>query len=106
MHSVVLELQEANKDVLVGKRNLNCLSCGIKDGQPQNIPSTQNSTFYGKDGRIYRGVSGNNPTLDMSMTDGVQLQHSQTQPPTRVASAHHRGNRFSEVQSGIKETFN
>ena len=32
MHSVVLELQEANKDVLVGKRNVNCLSCGIKEG--------------------------------------------------------------------------
>jgi hypothetical protein len=32
MHHVVLEIQEANKDVLLGKRNVNCLSCGIKDG--------------------------------------------------------------------------
>ena len=32
MHAVVIELQEVNKDVIVGKRNLNCLSCGIKDG--------------------------------------------------------------------------
>ena len=31
MNSVVLELQDINKDVLVGKRNLNCLSCGNKD---------------------------------------------------------------------------
>ena len=35
MHVVMLELQEANKDVLVGKRNFNCLSCGIKDGDSQ-----------------------------------------------------------------------
>ena len=65
MHGVVLDLQEANKDVLVGKRNLNCLSCGIKDGQPQGIPSTQASTFYGRDGRIYRGGANANATLEM-----------------------------------------
>ena len=28
MHVSVIELQEANKDVLIGKRKLNCLSCG------------------------------------------------------------------------------
>ena len=28
MHSAVLELQEANRDVLLGKRTTNCLSCG------------------------------------------------------------------------------
>lgn len=67
MHTVVLELQEANKDVLVGKRNLNCLSCGIKDGQSQGIPSTAHSTFYGKDGRIYRGgANGGIATLEMN----------------------------------------
>ena len=100
MHAVVLELQEANKDVLVGKRNLNCLSCGIKDGQSQGIPSTANSTFYGRDGRVYRG--GGQGTLEMA--EGL-AQQSTTQPGSRVASAHHRNNRFSEMQSGIKETF-
>lgn len=54
MHSVVLEIQEANKDVLVGKRNVNCLSCGIKDGQITSVNPL--STINGKDGRIYRGV--------------------------------------------------
>ena len=56
--------------------------------------STAHSTFYGKDGRIYRG--GNNATLEMA--DGVtNLQHSSvSHPPSRVASAHHRNNRFSD----------
>ena len=27
IHSAVVELQDANKDVLLGKRNVNCLSC-------------------------------------------------------------------------------
>ena len=31
MHIVISELQEVNKDVLVGKRNYNCLSCGVKE---------------------------------------------------------------------------
>ena len=53
MHSVVIELQEVNKDVIVGKRNLNCLSCGIKDGQSTGAGA---SNINGKDGRIYRGM--------------------------------------------------
>ena len=88
MHTVMLELQEANKDVLVGKRNLNCLSCGIKDGQSQGggggggggIPSTANSTFYGRDGRIYRGGANNGgiATLEMNEIAPSQLNQSLT----------------------------
>ena len=54
MHSIVIELQEANKDVLVGKRNFNCLSCGIKDNASQAAAPTINSTLPGTDGRLYR----------------------------------------------------
>ena len=33
MHSNITELQEVNKDVLLGKKNVNCLSCNKgKDG--------------------------------------------------------------------------
>ena len=32
MHGVMIELQEANKEVMLGKRNLNCLSCNTKEG--------------------------------------------------------------------------
>ena len=46
MHAVMVELQEANKDVLLGKRNVNCLSCGVTD-------ASANVTM-GKDGRVYR----------------------------------------------------
>ena len=50
MNSVVLELQDINKDVLVGKRNLNCLSCGNKD-------PGQHAVVHGKDGRVNRAAN-------------------------------------------------
>lgn len=92
MHSVVLEIQEANKDVLVGKRNVNCLSCGIKDGQ---ATSTQaHTTINGKDGRIYRGVG--NTSFDVDTLGGAKEQRD------RVASANPRTNRISH---DVKSTF-
>ena len=48
MHQVVLELQEANRDVLLGKRPNNCLSCG-KGGDAIQ-------TVIGKDGRAYKAA--------------------------------------------------
>ena len=47
MNVALLELQEANKDVLVGKKSFNCLSCGKDDGLPS-------MNFQGKDGNIYK----------------------------------------------------
>jgi len=44
----MIELQEANKDVLVGKRNMNCLSCGAKEDQ------TISQVLHGSDGRVYK----------------------------------------------------
>jgi hypothetical protein len=47
MYISLVELQEANKEVLLGKRKLNCLSCGtdiVKETQMQ-----------GNDGVMYRG---------------------------------------------------
>ena len=29
MHRNVMHLQELNRDVMVGKRNTNCISCGV-----------------------------------------------------------------------------
>ena len=58
MHLVIIELQEANKDVLVGKRNYNCLSCGVKDSNGATSPTQTINALQaipGKDGRIYRG---------------------------------------------------
>ena len=69
MHSVVIDLQEANKDVLVGKRNVNCLSCGMKEnggvGQSFGGLSTLN-TIHGKDGRVYRGIGQSATTFEMT----------------------------------------
>ena len=31
MHATLMDLQERSSDVLVGKRNINCLSCSTKD---------------------------------------------------------------------------
>ena len=48
MHQVLLELQDANRDVLLGKRPNNCLSCG-KGGDAVQ-------TVIGKDGRAYKAA--------------------------------------------------
>lgn len=80
MHSVVLEIQEANKDVLVGKRNVNCLSCGIKDGQ--TTTTQPHTTINGKDGRLYRGAgSASFDVVEQGAKD-------------RVSSANPRSNRL------------
>ena len=46
VNSQILELQEVNKDVLVGKKRLNCLSCGT-------MPERQEQ-MIGSDGQMYR----------------------------------------------------
>jgi hypothetical protein len=47
MKSNLSELQEANKDVLLGKKTFNCLSCGTNDGLPSK-------NFIGKNGQMYK----------------------------------------------------
>jgi len=51
MHSAIVELQDANRDVLLGKRTTNCLSCG-KGGD------NNNQQIMGRDGRVYKGIPG------------------------------------------------
>jgi hypothetical protein len=51
VHTAIVELQEANRDVLLGKRTTNCLSCGKGGDGP-------NSQIMGKDGRVYKGTPG------------------------------------------------
>ena len=50
MHQAIVELQEANRDVLVGKRTTNCLSCGKGGGGGE-------AQIMGKDGRVYKGLT-------------------------------------------------
>lgn len=47
MHAAIVDLQEANRDVLLGKKTTNCLSCG-KGGD--TVP-----TVKGRDGKLYKG---------------------------------------------------
>mmetsp|Transcript_44673 Transcript_44673/g.59264 ORF Transcript_44673/g.59264 Transcript_44673/m.59264 type:complete len:182 (-) Transcript_44673:480-1025(-) len=104
MHSVVLELQEANKDVLVGKRNFNCLSCGIKDGATPMNPQAK-SSIHGTDGRLYRGNQGFAELADIGASKHKRYS-------SRVASAHPRANRISELvkeanePTGVSSVFN
>ena len=77
MHQVMLELQEANKDVLLGKRNVNCLSCGVTDASAANVTT-------GKDGRVYRGSLGRGFN-DMTLEFGTEYKNKTG--PTRIASA-------------------
>lgn len=51
MHYAIVELQEANKDVLLGKRAVNCLSCGKGNETSQTVKGT--------DGKLYRSELGN-----------------------------------------------
>ena len=69
MYVSLVELQEANKEVLLGRRKLNCLSCGtdvVKETQMQ-----------GNDGIMYRGkqaaikLSEDNGTETMSNVLGA-----------------------------------
>ena len=58
MHIIVNELHDANKDVLLGKRNVNCLSCGPKDAQSTTAgPTSAYQSIHGRDGRVYRGFN-------------------------------------------------
>ena len=80
MNAVVIELQEVNKDVLIGKRNLNCLSCGKKENSQPVV--------HGTDGRIYRAgnsLKGNKEmTLDFNSEAGLSTNAGDR---SRVASA-------------------
>lgn len=49
MYGVMIELQEANKDVLLGKRKFDCLSCG---------PVDYKQIVQGTDGKVYRADQG------------------------------------------------
>ena len=77
MHQVMVELQEANKDVLLGKRNVNCLSCGVTDASAANVT-------VGKDGRVYR-ASLSRGFQDMTLEFGTEYKNKTG--PTRISSA-------------------
>lgn len=42
MHRNIMHLQELNRDVMVGKRNTNCISCGLG---PQTAPESRHQTI-------------------------------------------------------------
>ena len=74
----MIELQEANKDVLLGKRNVNCLSCGVTDASIANVT-------MGKDGRVYRASLNKGfqeMTLDLGSSD-----YKNRSGPARISSA-------------------
>jgi hypothetical protein len=48
MHECIIDLQEINKDVLLGKRNTNCISCSKAQDNFEVL-----SHVRGKDGRLY-----------------------------------------------------
>lgn len=53
MHLSLKELQEVNKDVLMGKKRLDCLSCGHdKKNDVNNVIGKM-----GQDGKMYRATT-------------------------------------------------
>ena len=61
MNATVIELQEVNKDVLIGKRNLNCLSCG--NGKAEG----SQPVVQGTDGRVYRAFNNMKANKEMTL---------------------------------------
>ena len=59
INTSVAELQEANKEVLLGKRKLNCLSCGQGDKLNQVL---------GHDGQMYRSGKGEEAAYTKGVT--------------------------------------
>lgn len=51
MHKNILHLQDLNKDVMVGKRNANCISCGTGPSKEELYGSLKHVT--GNDGKLY-----------------------------------------------------
>lgn len=50
MNKSIVELQDCNKDVLLGKKNVNCLSCNKGTFQAETVQHVK-----GKDGHFYVG---------------------------------------------------
>lgn len=48
MHECIIDLQEINKDVLLGKRNTNCISCSKAQDNFEVLAHVR-----GKDGKLY-----------------------------------------------------
>jgi hypothetical protein len=79
MHVSLVELQDANKDVLLGKRKLNCLSCGqdkLKD-----------MLMLGHDGIMYKGQNAGKDTYDgMSTVTTLNRRVSTANTISRAAA--------------------
>lgn len=65
MHLSLVELQECNKEVLLGKKKLNCLSCG--QGKEKELNQVINK--LGQDGRVYRATTAVTQ-MTQAFTDG------------------------------------
>lgn len=70
---IIKELQELNQGALLGKQNINCLSCGR--GDHSYVPGMPK--IKGKDGRIYKGgiAKGYTGLLDRSYQDQDTASH-------------------------------
>ncbi|CAI2386626.1 unnamed protein product [Moneuplotes crassus] len=102
----ISELQDVNRDVLVGNKNVNCLSCGR--GDKKFIPTMP--LIKGQDGRgVYKGsvTKGYNTRLDRSITDAEILDNKfftnrRENSPPKVNQSHTQSRKkFSKPSSGL-----
>lgn len=66
MHKSICELQEVNKDVLLGKKSVNCLSCNKgNDGYEalQHVKG-QDGKLYVGGGHAFRDLTSDGPSID------------------------------------------
>jgi len=64
LHKGVNELQLVNQDALVGKKNMNCLSCGKGELKLIDRPK---SVIKGRDGKVY--VASDSPKQNLTFGD-------------------------------------
>jgi hypothetical protein len=68
MHKSICELQEVNKDVLLGKKSVNCLSCNKGNDGYEALQQ-----FKGKDGKLY--VGSGHTLKDLPTSDGPSIDN-------------------------------
>ena len=101
MHRSICELQEVNKDVLLGKKTVNCLSCNKGNDGYEAL-----SHVKGQDGRLYVG-SGHAKAEDQTYTDspGNAYPSKSAYPvasPQNIVKSRHKTSLSMSVHNGAQ----
>jgi len=115
MYTSIAELQDANKDVLLGKRQLNCLSCGETEAFTNYNNRSKRASDFEKlrqnpDQIIRQNSAKNNIKLSTRMSESGQdyLYHSRQNYGGEVTLNSHKNRRslHSSLGTTVNSDFN